>query len=441
MSGQTWLYTVNYLPQAPAAFALLSPAAGANLKTNTPSLDWADTADPDPSESVSFTVQYSSYAGFGVYASSAGIGVSAYSITANLAAGVTWYWRVYAAGSDGLVRCAATNYFFISPDVRPLAPSGVSVEASADKSRATLSWEAVTANEDGSALTNEAGYAVYRAYSLENVFTVSAATTVAAGTLAWTDYDVYGRTIYYVVRARNSNATESAASGVARTGAEDSAVSYTADMSASVAVPGEMVYSTVTISLERIYGQQDAGVRAVYRLSAAGADGNALDIVFPAPVTLSFAVSPPAGSPAPGSENLDCAVFWNNGVEWINLGGDAAGAEVTLKTTRLGDYQVRTALRASGFSILSVWPKIITPNGDGINDEFNYTFENPTTDKAEGAVFGIDGRRVAAMVSKTDSWLAWQGADDNANPLAPGLYVYQVRCGAKVYNGTVVIAR
>jgi len=441
LSGQTWLYTINYIPQPPDAFALLSPVAGARLKTNTPSLDWADTTDPDPSESVSYTVQYSSSPDFSVKVSSSGLGVSAYSITANLAAGVTWYWRVYATGSDSLARCAATNYFFISPDVRPMAPAGLIAEASADKTRATLSWQAVTSNEDGSALTNAAGYAIYRAYLLEDVFTVSASTAVAAGVLSWTDCDVYGRTIHYIARARNANGTESAASPVAKTGAEDSAVSYSADMSASVAVPLEIVYSSITISLERILGQQDAGVRAAYRLSATDAEGRALDVVFPVPVTISFAVSPAAVSAAPGSENLDCAVFWNNGVEWINLGGDPAGAEITVKTARLGDYQVRTALRAAGFNVLSAWPKIITPNGDGINDEFNYTFENTTASRAEGMIFGIGGERVASMASKTDSWLAWQGSDDNGSALPPGLYIYQVRCGASVYNGTVVIAR
>ncbi len=90
---------------------------------------------------------------------------------------------------------------------------------------------------------------------------------------------------------------------------------------------------------------------------------------------------------------------------------------------------------------MNVWPKIITPNSDGINDVLNCTFENPTSNAVEAGIFDLNGAHVADLKSLTDTWVVWDGADEHGKKVAPGVYVYQLKIGTKVINGTVVVAR
>ncbi len=57
-SNQTWTFNVSQ-PEAPRPFDLVSPDSGATLATLGPTLIWEATTDPDPGETVTYTLEWS----------------------------------------------------------------------------------------------------------------------------------------------------------------------------------------------------------------------------------------------------------------------------------------------------------------------------------------------------------------------------------------------
>ncbi len=87
-------------------------------------------------------------------------------------------------------------------------------------------------------------------------------------------------------------------------------------------------------------------------------------------------------------------------------------------------------------------PKIITPNGDGINDVANFIFTNPNNEIVEGIIFDLSGSVVRdnLPLSSTTS-LTWDGRDNSGCVVSGKVYIYQIKVGSKVFNGTVVVAK
>ena len=91
-----------------------------------------------------------------------------------------------------------------------------------------------------------------------------------------------------------------------------------------------------------------------------------------------------------------------------------------------------------------VYPRIITPNGDGKNDLFWVFYENPLDNEVHGKIYTIDGAEVADMKHKTGSAeysLCWDGCDGSGGVVPAGVYIYQLNAEDSVFNGTVVVAR
>ena len=91
----------------------------------------------------------------------------------------------------------------------------------------------------------------------------------------------------------------------------------------------------------------------------------------------------------------------------------------------------------------SVWPsKIFTPNGDGINDTVNISYENPIGIRVTGKIFDLNGRFTANMAEGSmENTLKWDGKDSDGSHAPKGIYIYQLDVEGKVVNGTVVVAR
>jgi len=443
-SSQTFSFYINALAEAPAAFSLNSPADKAAVGTTKPQLLWNQTSDPDPGEGVTYSLWYSRSPDFTSRTEINSLTSAAYTFTEDLVIGATYYWRVYAAGTDSLTAQSADRSFVVVEFAKPLAPSGFAIAVSADKKKAVLSWEAVTKNEDGTALGNLSGYRVYRSYDFDSLFTATAAATLGAATLSWSDDDVYGRSFFYMVKAFNAWGTESQPSKIFKAGSENTYLLYPADKSLTVEIPVESISPEVQLNIERHNDLETGSVLAAYSVKAVGASGELPGYKFSKSVKFSFkysALSAARQRRAPGSETLTTGVFWFNGVEWVFEPGARPDGSVTVDSVHTGLYQLRTVSRSTEFNTLSVWPKIITPNSDGVNDELNYTFENPGLDPVEGYIYELSGSRAARMSAKTDYWLIWPGTDDSGNRVVPGIYIYQVRCGDRIYNGTVVVAR
>lgn len=101
---------------------------------------------------------------------------------------------------------------------------------------------------------------------------------------------------------------------------------------------------------------------------------------------------------------------------------------------------------AGGFAVNknNVYPKIITPNGDGLNDIFWVFYENLMDNEVRGKIYTIESAEVTDMVHKpgaTEYSLCWDGTDGSGNIVPGGVYIYQITAENSVYNGVVVVAR
>ena len=108
---------------------------------------------------------------------------------------------------------------------------------------------------------------------------------------------------------------------------------------------------------------------------------------------------------------------------------------------------------AAEFSVTAVEPrKIITPNGDRINDYFMVRFDNPKDSTISGSIYNIEGRNIAemkaievassGMVTISDSSLAWDGKTRDGSVVDAGVYLYQITTSeSEKVTGTVVVAK
>ena len=99
--------------QAPNAFGLTSPADGAEDKTVL-LLEWQATTDPDPDDSVTYTVEVASDSGFTSVAARAEDVSDPYyfvELSANLSDLTTYYWRVTAVDRYGKRQTSASRSF------------------------------------------------------------------------------------------------------------------------------------------------------------------------------------------------------------------------------------------------------------------------------------------------------------------------------------------
>lgn len=96
-----------------------------------------------------------------------------------------------------------------------------------------------------------------------------------------------------------------------------------------------------------------------------------------------------------------------------------------------------------GLTLLAVRPRVITPNGDGVNDVaflvFDTTLEGLPIDSS---IYDITGAKVANMaIGGSADALTWNGKDGGGRAVPAGIYLYAVKIGKNVATGTIVVAR
>ena len=447
LNNSTWSnifkLITNALSEPPDDFNLISPK-NINIFSRRPQLNWSATSDPDPGDSVVSYTLYLWKEGTAPTVYADGLTQVGYTLSSDLDLFSTYYWNVSATDTLGLKKFSTTSYFYIAGVLQP-APVNCTLTVFA--SSLTLTWPAVSTYSDGSSATI-AGYAIYRAASLSDLYTTNLTTFVAPTQLSWTDTSTAARSLYYLVRARDNFGSESPAGNIAFKDYYDIAyqIINSPDANMYLKVRQEIISANQTIvistqpsreadilkNLEIEYYSDGQKTRKTWEAAIAPE----LNIQLTGP-------SNPAPPKATTSGPIIYQINWFNGVKWTPIYRQRASLNewLTLPVINSGEYQLQI-ISSVETGLVSVWPKIITPkNGDNINDEFNVIIANPELLSSDGIIYDLSGGEIARMKNKTDNWFYWDGRDKNNQVCRPGIYLYQIKIGTKFYNGTLVVAQ
>lgn len=96
-----------------------------------------------------------------------------------------------------------------------------------------------------------------------------------------------------------------------------------------------------------------------------------------------------------------------------------------------------------GVDLTEVVPRIMTPNGDALNDVIFFKFNNTLTGlPIESQILDIHGAKVSGLTfNSNETALIWDGRDEGGRLLPSGVYIYSIKIGRNTASGTVVLAR
>lgn len=197
--------SLNQFNSAPSLFNLLTPADGSNVGSAQPTLSWSASVDPDPGDSFSYRVEYSTSAAFDSYVSSAGLSVAQFTFPSPLVENNTYYWRVFAVDSaTETLGAPATFYFRVDAVNSP--PTAFSLVAPADGLRltttsVTFSWGASTDPDPGDNVTYNVAYSFLQNFA-------SSTTVTGLSTPAYSTTTLDNVAVYWFAEAQDGNGTK-----------------------------------------------------------------------------------------------------------------------------------------------------------------------------------------------------------------------------------------
>lgn len=95
-------------------------------------------------------------------------------------------------------------------------------------------------------------------------------------------------------------------------------------------------------------------------------------------------------------------------------------------------------------NLLSVAPRIVTPDGNGKNDAAFFNFDQPLSGvPISGEIFDVTGAKVGTLsiFGADDTKMTWDARDDEGRTVRSGIYIYRITLGGGRLTGTVVIAK
>ncbi|MDD5304150.1 MAG: gliding motility-associated C-terminal domain-containing protein [Elusimicrobia bacterium] len=116
----------------------------------------------------------------------------------------------------------------------------------------------------------------------------------------------------------------------------------------------------------------------------------------------------------------------------------------------LGAAEIRA--QDGAFRFFGPLARVITPNGDGVNDRAFFCFDNFSDSGVTGRIYTLLGAEVASTGSKTSSvgtacsggalpqYVSWDGTA-NGTHVRSGIYVYRIEAEGKTYSGTLLVVR
>jgi hypothetical protein len=383
----------------------------------------------------------------------------------------TFFYHLMAKYAGPVYSVGVSTSVFL--DLPPMAPAGLTAALNAGGTAVQLAWKPVSSNIDGSAFasTSAPRNVELDHYLVEKSSSVGAPSWIAVATLPITAQGCSvpvsaGDPAYiYRVSAIDSLGTQESAMGV------DTAQSmyvFSDDQVARLTIPPAL--STDLLAANNQYGS-NLLIRAVNT----GADATASvfnSVKFQAvrspgdQVVDGFSFSKPeltvavhydvaGGKVAPAGASVqtisagDAAqrlgLYWNNGEKYVKLYGnvDTVNQLVSVKTSMTGDYQIRALYRDESvhFDVSNLTTRVITPNGDHLNDEAVFVFDNPRDSAYSGKIYDLSGAFVADMTDgPVANSLQWNGKA-GGRVVNGGAYVYQIKAEGRTFNGTLLVVR
>lgn len=400
---------------------------------------------------ATYTITYSNYSTIdsSLTVSALSVGSVDQRLFSGLDTGKTYYVAIRVRDSSNMYGRLSANATFATNPILPRAPVVTGVISGGNF---TISWSAVTHNVSGSTITVQ-NYEVYSSTSLTG--TVSAAITLSSSTLSYTVSTLPSK--WYFVKTVDSNGERSAGS-IWLSNSEEITRTVADDERAVVDMPPYveefLSAAGLTPMLENQPAYETGSTVVSYKFYLRDAAQNEVsqvlnqDVTLTMPISKTGSISVSGYSPSVSYSTYDYAVYYNNGVEDVKLGGtvNPDNGTVSVDTRQTGIFKVKQVVRAQNFQITQTVPKkIFTPNGDGVWDEFNVLYENPEGLTITSAkVYDLSGTEIATLRAgtyNTKASLAWDGRRSNGDKATSGIYIYQFKAGSKYYNGTMVLAR
>lgn len=104
----------------------------------------------------------------------------------------------------------------------------------------------------------------------------------------------------------------------------------------------------------------------------------------------------------------------------------------------------QSAQSLGGITLTEVAPRVVTPNGDMLNDVIYFKFGGDSVAglPIESQVYDIHGAKVTSLVTNaSEDALVWDGKDNSGRNVPSGIYIYSIKLGDRQASGTVVVAR
>ena len=374
--------------------------------------------------------------------------------------GEAYTYRLIAVdnGPPGPALESAPAVVVVTPSPALLPPAivaGLSGKMSGDGQLFTINWGTVTTNADGTPITDLALYSVLKSTGL---FAPTTATFYIPVSQTWFTDAVNNGVFYYKVRAVDLSANESQDSNsvvslstppiIAFGDDGKSYVTVRSEISAELRKENNAVGSDLVIAATRLKAEETGNVLKSYNFEARRAenDQSVSNFSFSRPmlsVKMGFVTGSGIGALAQSNKRL--SIYWDNGARFVSLGGDVNFSEGTISivSANLGRYQLRLLKGAGGvLTDGSPYPRVITPNGDGVNDRAFFFFE--TTDAAaNGKIYDLNSAFITSLKPGPvqDASLVWDGKDDRGRVVPMGVYLYKVTVGNESVTGTIVVAR
>lgn len=398
-----------------------------------------------------------------------------------LAAGTTYFYKV-AARDQALTQGAQSAAVSAVPfALGPMEPLGLTVVPSS--TTVTFEWSPTTRFNDGSPFLSTGtptgdelqGYRITRSTDICNINYVQLS-TLPVTTTSLTD-TTGGLNYYYHLFAFNSVGISPQSYTISSLGER----SYFVDDCASQIVLDDATAATLNgasngvgdIRLQPSRHPEDVGNGVFQSVDFRAYLNGTTELkgyALPKPVRVQLHFDLKNGAPTPSTSPVtgmsvqahavsaapaaaaqavsvkDLGMYWNNGVEFKKMYGrvDPVGQTVSVQSPNLGAYQIRALARSAGvvFDLSNLSSRVITPNGDGLNDVAILTYDpGPAAVVPEGKIYDLRGAFVADMTAGlVPNTLTWDGRM-NGVPAASGVYMYRVTGGGKTFTGTIVVAK